>query len=252
MLNRDAEDRLLELGRKVFGSAFPDPDRSAGVDSATLKAAARRSHRESLPAEVVDALTWSSETFAEYEGYVREARFARRMWYAGVAAAGILALGAALWWSVGASGPAPDEPPIIVEDESAPEPAPAPEVVPDTPRQELAPRPTFEVASLDLRGRSPARGGSAPEADDLPVVPASRVELTVILPVGSEEGGYEVSVLPSPEKPPIVTTQTQAELANQNVTLNARLDLSNVEPGRYYWGLRRGDFPWAFYGIEVR
>ena len=96
-LSRDAEDRLLGLGQKVFGSAFPDPDRSAGVDSATLKAAARRSHREPLPAEVVDALTWSSETFAEYEGYVREVRFARRMWYAGVAAAAVLALGVALW-----------------------------------------------------------------------------------------------------------------------------------------------------------
>ena len=250
VLNRDAEDRLLELGRKVFGSAFPDPDRSAGVDSATLKAAARRSHREPLPAEVVDALTWSSETFAEYEGYVREARIARRMWYAGVAAAAVIALGAALWWSIGAPGL--DGPPIIVEDESAPRPAPAPEVMPDGPRQEPAPQPAFEVASLDLRGRSPVRGETVPEADDLPVVPANRVELTVILPIGSEEGEYEVSVLPSPEEPPIVTTQTQAGLANQNVTLQARLDLSNVEPGRYYWGLRRGEFPWAFYGIEVR
>lgn len=252
VLSREAEERLLDLGRKVFGSAFPDPDRSAGVDSSTLKAAARRSHRESLPADVVDALTWSSETFAEYEGYVREARFARRMRYAGVAAAAVLAIGAALWWSIGAPGLAPYTPPIIVEDESAPKPAPAPEVVPDSPRQEPAPQATFEVASLDLRGRSPVRGSTVPEADDLPLVPASRVELTVILPIGSEEGEYEVSVLPSSEEPPIVTAQAQAGLANQNVTLQARLDLSNVEPGRYYWGLRRGEFPWAFYGIEVR
>lgn len=252
VLSRDAEERLLAAGRKVFGSAYPDPERSGGFDSAALKEAARRSLREPLPAELLDALTWSSETFADYERYLREARFERKMRYVGVAAAAVLALGAALWWSLGAPGLAPDGPPIIVEDESAPRPAPAPEVMPDSPRQEPAPQPAFEVASLDLRGRSPVRGGTVPEADDLPVVPASRVELTVILPIGSEEGEYEVSVLPSPEEAPIVMTQAQAGLANQNVTLEVSLDLSNVEPDRYYWGLRRGEFPWAFYGIEVR
>lgn len=250
-LSRDAEERLVELGRRVFGSAFPDPDRAAAIDSATLRAAARRSRREPLPADVVDALTWSSETFAEYEQYLREARFARTMWRLAACAAVTVGLGAALWWSVGSRAPLPDENPIV-EEMPAPKSAPTPGVVPEQTRPQPAATPPVEVASLDLRGRSPVRGETAPEAGDLPVVPAGRVELTVILPIGSEEGEYEVAVLRSAGEPPLVSGRSQAELKRQNVVLQAGLDLSNVEPGRYYCGLRRGEFRWSYYGIEVR
>ena len=51
ILAEDAERRLLEAGRKVFREAYPNPERSGVIDSATLKVAAKRSHREPLPAE---------------------------------------------------------------------------------------------------------------------------------------------------------------------------------------------------------
>jgi len=251
VLSREAEERLLDLGREVFGSGFPDPERSAGISSAMVKAAARRSHREPLPAELVDALTWSSETFTEYERYVREARFARRMGYLAACAAIVVALGAAMWWSVGSMAPSPDEPPPIVEDNQTPRRVPAPEVVPDSPGPESTPEPTVEVAALDLRGRSPVRGETVPDTGDLPVIPAGRLDLTVTLPIGSEEGEYDVAVLSSPGAP-LMTAQAQAKLADQNVVLPTRIDLSDVEPGRYYLGVRRGEFPWSYYGIEVR
>ena len=240
-LSRDAEERLVELGRKVFASAFPDPDRTAGIDSATLRAAARRSRREPLPADVVDALTWSSETFAEYEQY----------WRLAACAAVTVGLGAALWWSVGSRVPLPDESPIV-EDTPAPKSAPTPGVVPEQTRPQPVATPTVEVASLDLRGRAPARGETAPEAGELPLVPAHRLDLTVILPIGSEEGEYEIALLRSAGDRPLVSGRFQAELKGQNVVLQAGLDLSNVEPGLYYCGLRRDEFRWSYYGIEVR
>lgn len=69
--------------------------------------------------------------------------------------------------------------------------------VPDSPRREAVSQPTFEVALLDLRGRPPVRGGTLSEAAALPVVPRSRVELTLIFPIESDEGNYEVAVLRS-------------------------------------------------------
>ncbi len=49
ILAGDTEERLLDAGRKVFREAYPNPERSSAIDSAVLKAAAKRSLREPLP-----------------------------------------------------------------------------------------------------------------------------------------------------------------------------------------------------------
>ena len=67
-------------------------------DSAALKAAAYRSHREPLPDDLVDELTWCSETFVEYGHYLQEARFARRVRFAAVCLVVAIGLAAALLW----------------------------------------------------------------------------------------------------------------------------------------------------------
>ena len=76
---KQSEERLLEAARKVFGTAYPNPERAARTDSGALKAAAARAHKQPLSPELLDELTWSSETFDQYQRYLREARLGRRM-----------------------------------------------------------------------------------------------------------------------------------------------------------------------------
>jgi hypothetical protein len=153
-LSKEAEERLLKAGEKLFRTAYPNPDRSRRFDSATLKAAASRSHRELLPAELVDELTWSSETFAEYEGYLRQARIARRMRFLAACAAVVVGLGAGLWLYLGTVGPPSGREPVIGREDAPEQEPPSPQLQAPQ-KQEPAPPETYEVAVLDLRNKSP-------------------------------------------------------------------------------------------------
>jgi len=245
---KQAEERLLEAARKGFATAYPNPERAARADSGALKAAAARAHKQPLSPELLDELTWSSETFAEYQRYLREARFGRRMRWLGASAAVVVGLGAALWWSLASSGPSPETPPVIVQDEPAPQEAP----VPREPVVAPQPQPAFEVAVLDLRGQSRVRGDTEPveSGADLPALPARRLDLTVYLPVGSEEGAYELALAREADAP-LTTSRGDAALVDQNIVLTARMDLNAIQPGVYLLGVRRGDFRWAYYQVRV-
>jgi hypothetical protein len=96
--SKEAEERFLKAGAKIFATDFPTPEGARRFDSAALKAAAYRSHREPLPDDLVDELTWCSETFVEYGHYLQEARFARRVRFAAVCLVVAIGLAAALWW----------------------------------------------------------------------------------------------------------------------------------------------------------
>jgi hypothetical protein len=96
--SKEAEERFLKAGAKIFATDFPTPEGARRFDSAALKAAAYRSHREPLPDDLVDELTWCSETFVEYGKYLREARFARRIRSVALYLVVVIGLGAALWW----------------------------------------------------------------------------------------------------------------------------------------------------------
>lgn len=75
------------------------------------------------------------------------------------------------------------------------------------------PAPTVEVATVDLRGQVRLRGEQIPELTPpegtIPVVPAQRVTLSIILPVGSEEGQYEVQIRGQGEAPRFVARAKQ-------------------------------------------
>ena len=243
-----AEERLLEAARKIFGTAYPNPEGTTRTDAGALKAAAARAHKQPLSPELLDELTWSSETFAEYQLYLREARFGRRMRWLAACAAVVMALGAALWWSLASAGPSSEEPPVVVREQPAPNETPAPR----QPDQILEPQPAFELAVLDLRGQSRVRGETepVPSGVNLPTLPARQVDLTVYLPIGSEEGPYELALAREADAP-LVTARGNAALVDQNIVLTARLDLNVIEPGVYLLGVKRAEFRWVYYHIRV-
>lgn len=248
-LSKEAEERLLKAGEKLFRTAYPNPERSRRFDSAALKAAASRSHREALPAELVDELTWSSETFAEYEGYLRQARFARRMRFLAACAAVVVGLSGGLWWYLGTVGSPNDREPMIGR-EDAPKQETPPQQRRDPQRQEPAPEQEFQVAVLDLRLRGAVRGQGQEVPPAAPVLPARQLDLTVYLPIGSEEGEYEIAVARK-EGEPLATSRASARLVDGNVTLGTKLDLSSLDPGSYLAGVRREGVAWSYFGFRV-
>ncbi len=249
-LSKEAEERLLKAGEKLFRTAYPNPERSRRFDSAALKAAASRSHREPLPAELVDELTWSSETFAEYEGYLRQACFGRRMRFLAACAAVVVGLGAGLWWYLGTTGSPSGREPVIGRDDAPKHEAPPQLQVPQ--RQEPTPEQGFQVAVLDLRVRGAVRSGQGQEVPpDAPVLPARQLDLTVYLPIGSEEGEYEIAVGREQGDTPLATGRANARLVDGTVTANTRLDLSSLDSGSYLVGLRRGKFQWSYFSVRV-
>jgi hypothetical protein len=248
-LSKEAEERLLKAGEKLFRTAYPNPERSRRFDSAALKAAASRSHREPLPAELVDELTWSSETFAEYEGYLRQARFGRRMRFLAACAVVVVGLGAGLWWYLGTVGSSSDREPVIGREDTPKQKTPPPQLQAPQ-RQEPVPEQGFQVAVLDLRLRGTVRGQGQEVPPDAPVLPAGRLDLTLYLPIGSEEGEYEIAV-GRKQGESLVIAHGTARLADNNVTLETRLDLSSFDTGSYLVGLRRGEFQWSYFSVRV-
>jgi len=102
--SQEAEERFFKAGAEIFATNFPTPEGWPWFDSANLKAAAYRSHREPLPDDLVDELTWCSETFVEYGKYLREARFVRRVRFVAVCLVVAIGLGVALSWYSGRLG----------------------------------------------------------------------------------------------------------------------------------------------------
>ena len=91
---------------------------------------------------------------------------------------------------------------------------------------------------LDLRPYALTRSESQ-TADRPPLVlPRARVALTLLLPVGSEAGAYEVQILDTGLKPR-ASAAGDAEVRNFVTTLRTALDLQSLSPGRYQLAIRR-------------
>ena len=102
--SKKAEEWFLKATAEVFRTDFPTPEGSRRFDSNAVKAAVYQCHRERLPDDLVDEMTWCSETFADFERHFKKARFARRVRLVAVCLAVSIGLGAALWLSLGRLG----------------------------------------------------------------------------------------------------------------------------------------------------
>ena len=110
---------------------------------------------------------------------------------------------------------------------------------------------TETIAVLDLRNASPTRGGSlTTQAVPRLIVPRTAKTLQIYLPIGSEDGEYEVGLFRA-ENEPVATGQGTAELSKHDVILGVDLDMSGVHPGEYLLGIRRPEFSWHYHIIDV-
>jgi len=74
------------------------------------------------------------------------------------------------------------------------------------------------------------------------------VSLSIYLPIGSEEGVYEVALF-SPSAEFVLATSGEATLQNFVVILPVKLDLTNLAPGLYELRIRRAGTQWNTYSV---
>lgn len=225
-LSRRQERTLLKATETTLRSDFQIPERTGCPDSTALSLLARRRSTLAESADLVDHIGTCSPCFAEYSQY--RAAHERRVWAfstLGCAAAAILLyVGSSLVFS-GWSGPP-----------SSKEVARSPE----QPRELV----------LDLRHKGVTRGATPEpqENDAAPRLPRGRLALSIYLPIGSEEGTYEVALF-SPAGEPVSGAGGEARLENFIVILPVDLDLANLSRGSYELGIRRVGTLWNTYSV---
>jgi hypothetical protein len=107
-----------------------------------------------------------------------------------------------------------------------------------------------QVASLDLRPLAVTRSEDAKSPKPLEV-PRGRVNATILLPVGSSPGSYEVRILDRDLRVR-ASAKGSAEIRNYVTTLEAPIDLSIVDVGDYQLALRHEGGEWQMFPLRVR
>ena len=103
---------------------------------------------------------------------------------------------------------------------------------------------------LDLRMKGSSRGDTPNrQGDDAPPrFPRTRLSLSIQLPIGSEDGIYDVGLINSVGQS-VLETRGEAKLQNYIVVLPVEVNLTNLAPGLYRLRLRRAQTQWNSYSI---
>lgn len=230
------EAQLLAAAARIFRTDFPNTDRTGCPAHEALQAVARRAAGDIESLNVMNHLTCCSPCFAQYESLLHGEKSRRRAKLLALCAGLLLTAGFATWFYA-----------FRAERRLQ---APEPTVVQKVPTSQQAAPNEFEIAVLDLRNRSPVRGDRPPiPTDDAATLPARRVELSVYLPIGSEEGEYEMQILRDADAP-LIRQKGTASMLDQNVVVQIRTDLTGISSGRYLLRLRRATFGWRYYLVS--
>jgi hypothetical protein len=236
-LPRQQEQEILAAASKVFRTAFPNSERAGCPPPITLLSVVRKRCEAGESERIFEHMTCCSACFGDYEALLRKERVSRNLQLLTLCAVLVITIGAAIWFNVFRSAPAvrPSEPLVV---QKAPPPAPAP------------PTPV-EIATVDLRNRSTVRGETGSTSEVVVAsLPAQPLDLSIFLPIGSEEGQYEVAILRAGNNP-LLAIGGSATLQNRKISLQLRADLTGFAPGRYLLGVRKASFRWAYYPIAV-
>ena len=196
---------------------FPNPERVGCPDSTILRGIASHKLPLSQAAPWFDHLSACSPCFQDFNKFRGEAAGQRRRMQVWLAAAAVLlfALGGLLW-------------------------------VRSRPLSHAT-----DVAVLDLRDRSVARGQNPSETGQAPLeIPRTAKHLVLDLPIGSKEGPYDVVLLTETGDQILRATGT-AQFDDHVTGLRVDVDVRSVPPGAYFLGLRQPGFEWSRYPIRL-
>ena len=210
------ERRILDLLGRGLSRDFPNPQRIGCPDSAVLRGVAAHKVPLSEADRWLNHFSSCSPCFQEFTQFRKQAvdRQRTQIW---LAAAAVVIVAVAGWFWV-RSRPQVQTPAVVV---------------------------------LDLRGRATVRGENQPETSQPPLeVPRNATALNLELPIGSNEGTYDVALL-SPSGAELFRTGATAKLEDQIVVLRADVDLGRVPPGSYFLGVRQPGLEWTRFSIRL-
>lgn len=234
-LSKKQERHLLRLGRELMLKRHPNPQRLGCPPKAELEAAAV--NRALLPqtkiVSVIDHITICSQCFREFSRHRQIARLRKKLpvflLTCSVLVAATVIAGeylSRIWRQ--------QQPKIITRTRPGP-------LVRD-------------AIVLDLRDQTSLRSDE-PQVQlqtknklQLPRVPA---DLSIYLPVGSDEGKYTVQILRK-DRQPLITIESDATMLNDVMELKVRIDLQQFSAGDYFLALRQLSWPWSYYPLKIK
>ncbi|MCI0723894.1 MAG: hypothetical protein L0338_33795 [Acidobacteria bacterium] len=219
-------ERLLKFGKEYLSEAFPNPDRIGCPSEHALRLAAFQP-QDAEPG-LSEHLTCCSPCFNRYMGFLaelqEELRHKQPFWkelltwpktaplWAGTVAVAAIVLTVGAYFAV-------------IQNQVPRPPLPPP---PGTGPASIA----YSPFILDLRELSPTRAptvkGHQARAVHLPRKP---LDMFVVLPIGSEEGAYQLSL--NAKGTTVWTERAQAHLVEHNIILQVKLDLAKLPAGTY-------------------
>jgi len=221
-LSRSQEKELLKAAATVARTEFISPLRTGCPDSGALKLLARR--RPSLPeSDLIDHIGTCSPCFIEYSKRRTDHKRRVRIYYALACAAIVLVCLTA------------------VRSLHTPIGRPSP------PGTEIA---RSKEMVLDLRLKGVSRSDTPDKQGDGPTprLPRTRVSLSIQLPVGSEDGTYDVALVSSVGQS-MIEARGEAKLQNFVEVLPVQVNLADLAPGLYQLRLRRAQVQWSSYSV---
>ncbi len=72
------------------------------------------------------------------------------------------------------------------------------------------------------------------------------------LPIGSEEGAYELEVRADDRQSPLTSAHGEAAIQNYITTVRVRVDTTQIPPGEYRLALQHAGFGWRYYPIVLQ
>lgn len=107
------------------------------------------------------------------------------------------------------------------------------------------------ATTIDLQPYSLNRGDTTAPRQDPITIPRGRLEATILLPLGSEAGRYELQLR---DEARTVRTSTRGEAVAENsaTTLRALLDTAGLPGGEYSLEVRRTGREWRGFAANIR
>jgi hypothetical protein len=108
-------------------------------------------------------------------------------------------------------------------------------------------------ADIDMRPFSVVRGDNPlPTESYAGILIRKPSQLSLILPVGAQEGMYEVRLMDNDLQHTVASGQAQASLVDHTVKLTITFDLTSVPPGPYVIASRRDGRGWMTSPVLIR
>ena len=108
-----------------------------------------------------------------------------------------------------------------------------------------------QQARLDLRPFAVTRSDERTKEPEELVLSRAMLKATILLPVGSEPGGYEIQIRDADLKPRASSTGSAA-IIEYVTTLETTLDTSALPPGNYQLAVRREGEDWRLFPTQLR